>query len=1384
MVILASQPLSQGPPCGRLQPTARPTAFAWLLAVVLSACALLSAAPAFAVEPIAIDDSRDRIEITTRGLIFENRGDSLQVETAAGLDGMSSRMSVQAKTQGTNPNWVVFALTNPTNQRIERWLTAERYSVAGSGAIWPDLDARRVETVTPSLGFVPERLANDRADVFRITLEPGQTITYAAELSSGRYVRMYLWKSLAYELKVRDRQLFNGTMLGLTGFLAIFLTAIFGANHKAIFPSAALVAWCVLAYLCAEFGFFHKLFNLRPEDNAVYRAASEAAIAASLLIFLHTFLRLGYTHGVLRMLISVWMLAQLALVAVAVIDPRLAATFARLSFILIGAVGGLVTLYLSLRGQDRALSLIPTWMMFLVWIFGAAATLTGRLSGDVIVAGLIAGLVLVVMLIGFTVTQYAFRSIEPMYGAAPSQQQVRSLAIDGAGAATWEWGSRRNDIKVDTACESLLGLTGGELSTGVDEFIRHVHPGDRDRFQNMLWSVKEHVGGKINTDFRMRHTDGSYRWFELEAASVPSAEPSHVRCIGLIRDVTNARRAHERLMHDAVHDSLTGLPNRELYLDRLGVAIDRARDDAKVRPTVLFIDLDKFKSVNDTYGLVVGDSLLLTIARRLQKHMGNRDTIARVSGDQFAVLVMSDTDPNALSQMAEAIITSIRSPIRIAGQDIVLTGALGIAVYNERTDDAHELLKEAEIAMYRAKRGGSDRIELFRPEMRNERDDRVAIESDLRRALERGQIKVLFQPIVYLPTEELAGFEALVRWEHPKHGILSPDMFVPVAEESDLIVKLGSYVLMRAAHTAARWHKELPRTEHPLFVSVNISSRQLFRNDLIQEIRHIVGRAVVPPGALRLEITESLVMQNPEQATEMLEMLRGAGAKLALDDFGTGYSSLAYLQRFPFNTIKIDRALVQASGSGDGAGSTIVRSMVALAHELGKTVVAEGVERPDDVGFLRSIGCEYAQGFYYGEPMRDRDVIQLLRIVRKTERKLEGRGLFRSKAKKAAPKKEIAPPPTIKPTNTPAVAANAADAVSAAAAQSGLSGAAHATVAGAPNGSGAMPPVPARGAANGAHTSNGNGNGMRPGQGNATPTPPPSNGSMSVVMPTQQAGRSGVGPGADPARSPVNGGANASPSPAGMVPSAPMPAPPMPGTLPTSPPNERMAAAMLGAGHTLAPQPPSQPAPIAYGSHQPLPYGTASPTAAPQPANPQGLPLQESVITAGGIARDVRPSMPLAKDQPNAHGNEQRPFSVSQAAASTNGGTGRRPPENGATPVDLDVNVGRQSEEWMIGDGGPAGATPPPLMPIAARPVSSPLSAAAPASPSQYRMAQPTAPPPMRRQAAASPLPDYSKLPPGIADSLKRLAGVSEPLPQPDERGPSPPPTPPKVPVR
>ncbi|MGE0698700.1 MAG: EAL domain-containing protein, partial [Hyphomicrobiaceae bacterium] len=735
------------------------------------------------------------------------------------------------------------------------------------------------------------------------------------------------------------------------------------------------------------------------EDNAQYRAAAEAALAASLVLFLGAFRRVNLWSAFARTLFLVWVVAQLAIVAVAVLDPRLAATVARLSLGFVGAFGFTLILVLALRGLDRALALMPTWILFLVWLFGAAVTLTGRMAGEFAISGLVAGLVLILVLIGFTVTQYAFRTGEPLLGSSTGGQQMRLAALDRAGVAFWEWNLRRDEVRVDAEVEALLGLAPGELPTRVEELLAYVHPADRERFRQELLAIREQHGGTLHTGIRLRHADSSYRWLQFEGASVPTSDRRNLRCVGLVRDTTDQKRAQERLLLNAVFDSLTSLPNRELFLDRLSGILHRTAGGAMPHVTVIVVDVDRFRSVNATFGLVVGDSIILTVSRRLARIAGSDAALARVGGDQFALFLVDQTDPRELASFAERLRLSLRSPIRIAGQEIVLTGSIGIAVHDGRETTARELMRDAEIAMHRAKRLGSDRAEIFGPQMQTERAERAELERDLAKAIDEARLTVLWQPVVSLANDELVGFEATVRWQHPKLGVVSPVELAPLAERADLVTRLGAYLLGQVLAGAARWQQELPRPEHPLFVTVSLTSRQLLSPELIQEIRQAKARTMLPAGSLRLAIPETLVMDNPEQASHVLELLREAGVELWMDRFGTGYSSLAYLGRFPFDAFKIDKALVEWSGQGE-RDAALVRSIVAVAFELGRKVVGDGVGNAEDAAFLRSIGCHYAQGFHYGDPMRDEEVVRLLRLIRSSERRMRRRGMVRGQEKK------------------------------------------------------------------------------------------------------------------------------------------------------------------------------------------------------------------------------------------------------------------------------------------------------------------------------------------------------------------------------------------------
>lgn len=1329
-------------------------------AVMLLASLVAVSAPALALKPIEIGQDQGRLDVTPLADLYEGRGDSLQVETAAGADGLASRMSVSAATPGDNPNWIVFALTNSTDKPVERWLSAARYSVIGSGVVWPDLDAQRIEAITPSVGFVPERIKSDRADLFRITLEPGQTITYVAELSSERFARLHLWKPLDYEIRISDRQLFNGVLLGLTGLMAIFLTAIFAANHKLVFPASALVAWCVLAHLCVDFGFFHKLFQLKPEANAVYRAASEAALAASLVVFLHVFLRLALWHGLIRMLITVWLLAQFSLIAVAIIDPRLAATFARLSFLFIGLTGTGLILFLALRGQDRALSLIPTWILFLVWIFGAGVALTGKLTGEAAVFGLVSGMVLIVLSIGFTVTQYAFRSVEPLHGAAPTELQARSIAVDASGAAVWEWNARRDEVKVSQSVEALLGLSPGDLSTRTDDFMRHLHPADRERFRLALFTVQERRDGKVCCEFRLRQADNNYRWFELEAAGVPGSDPRSFKCVGLVRDVTDAKRAHERLLHDAVHDSLTGLPNRELLLDRLEVAMVRAKSEPQIRPTALIIDIDKFTSLSSSLGLVLGDSLLLTIARRLQRHLGPNDTLGRISGDRFCLLLLADQPVAELAQHAERIRRSLRSPIKISGEEIVLTGSIGIAIFDGEESNHADLLKKAEIAMFRAKRAGADRIEVFTPEMKGDQDDRHALEAELRRALEKNAVRVAYYPVVYLPTEELAGFEAVARWDHPQLGTIDPSQFSPLSEDNDLIARLGIYLLQKASRDVVVWQKEFPRGDSPLFASVNISCRHLFRPDVIQEVRHILGRTVVPKGSLRIEVTEQVTLENPEQSTEVLEWLRSSGAEIVLDEFGTGYSSLSYLDRLPFDSVKIDQAIMQAGDVKGGNDSVLLRSMVALGHELGKKIVAKGVEAAGEVSFLRSIECEYAQGPYCGDAIADTDVVQVLATVKTSENKVKPVGVFRPKARKKAGKPQA---PQQRPDAQPGMAAANGQAAPPRANGKAEHAANGHAAKGAPNGHASNGHASNGHAPNG-HAPNGhlqNGQGVPPeiqqgGNGKGAPMKPavaaprdPATGALARAQARLRAEQPAFG------RAP-NGAPPAAPQPGGApMQAAPQVGPGQPmhvGSPPPPPSNGAMPPQFAGAP-AAAPPPVPQP-PVASPTTRlsdVLPNVAALDATQRPPARGAGFPD----APAGMPPVEAPPPFARAPAPPPVQPPQLRPV---DAPPSMSG-----PPPSPAWPAP------HQGAPPPLPGGPPRAAPPPPpagdavSRPVLVQPMPQGAPPSAPvAPPPQPAGVRPAAPQQINTGLAPQPIPpDFSNLPPAIAESLARLAGVA-----------------------
>jgi diguanylate cyclase (GGDEF)-like protein/PAS domain S-box-containing protein len=933
--------------------------------------AIFGASPGYAVEAVNVRTDVTAIDLTGVAELVKTDSDTIAVSAAPGADGIVRRMQQPAREGSTN--WAVFALANSGDEQIDRLIVVPHYRMVGSGLFLPDLGLSRIVTISPSSGERPEQQYSATADIYRITLDPGTVVTYIAELRTDRLPQLYLWEPDAYKDKINSFTLYHGIVIGIAGLLALFLTILFVVKGSVMFPAAAALGWAVLVYIGIDFGFWGKVFDMSSGTERIWRASGEAILAGTLLVFLFAYLNLARWHVRYMHITLGWLAGLAALVVIALIDASIASGIARLSLVLIAFLGLGLVIYLSTHGYDRAVLLIPTWFLLVVWTIGLMMTVTSYVTNDIIGPALLGGLVLIVMLIGFTVMQHAFAG--GITHNIVTDVERRALALTGAGDMIWDWDVSADRIYTSPEAEQLLGLKRGTLEGPASRWLDVLHALDRDRFRAALDGVLEQRRGRLVQDFRLRTPEGHYLWFALKARPVVGSDGEVVRLVGTLTDVTEFKTAEERLLHDAVHDNLTGLPNRQLFIDRLEAVLAFAKSDPNIRATVVVIDLDRFKQVNDSVGIAVGDSILLTLARRLGRLLKPQDTLARLTGDQFAMILLSERDPTRLIAFAETIRRTLRAPITFNDREIFLTASIGLALGDGQPNRTEEVLKDAELAMYHAKRIGGDRIELFKPAMRARKTDRLTLESELRRALEREEITILYQPIVRLEDRSVAGFEALARWDHPKLGRMSPSEFISIAEEIGLIVDLGLFVLERTARQLSGWQKNV-RTREPIFASVNVSSRQLLRHDLIHDLRTVLSRSGLVRGTLKLELTESIVMENPEHAAQLLTRLKELGAGLALDDFGTGHSSLAYLQRFPFDTIKIDQSFVRTNNKG--TRPVLLRSIISLAHDLGMDVVAEGAETDSDAVELYQLGCEYAQGYVFGEPMTPEAARKLL----------------------------------------------------------------------------------------------------------------------------------------------------------------------------------------------------------------------------------------------------------------------------------------------------------------------------------------------------------------------------------------------------------------------
>ncbi len=951
-----------------------------LLVLQLFCCLLAWAASAQAEGTVDIAPDILLVDLTEQGTRVAAQRRNLALEVPGEKDGSRAVLELRGTGVGPEFNWTVYTLRNTGPDVRDLVLAVDTQRLAASGIVRLMPFGSQVKNISwLQTTNPPAPLSSALADAYQFQLQPSQAMTFGVEGPAVlKAVRVYDVKSFAQ--RGASIAFLRGASLAVAFVLALSILSLYGIRANRAFLVGGAFGFSALLFMALEVGYLQPLaqnFGTFDLTQQHLRAISESLLALAVALCFWGLTSLKRRSIIKDMPFFVLILGMIALVAYAFLTPGRATQTARWAIVFL-VIAGFVSALLAKRSRAEVMdNAMLFWASLLAWVFFATVSATGESHLPALHAIALAGLTIVLGVLAFVLLRLAFAQgfLSKPYLTDASR---RSLALTGAEHYLWDWQPQENNLDIGADLARSLGHNTTNLTptAALRWFAALVHPADDMAYRKCLDLRNMKAGGFLEQELRLRDAQGVYHWFMLRARALPGAGGVPARLIGTLTDISRSKQTEDRLINEAIHDPVTGLPSRALFLDRL------EREVAKplaVPRRVLMIGIERFKILNDGLGHDLGDQLLLAVGQRISDALTGDESVARISGSQFAVMQVESIDSRDSAALAADILARLAKPINVLLQQVYLSACIGVSLSSASGASAAALHQQAETALHEAQSKGPRTVVMYHADISDQRADKVELEGDLRRAIDRREIEVHYQPIITLMTRDVAGFEALARWQHPKRGLLQPAEFIGLAEQAGMISEIGELVLQESIRQMGIWQRVLTRNR-PVFMAINVSAEQLSDTSFIDRLTSTLAREGVLPHAAKIEITESVVMRFPERSRQLIGRLRNLGIGVACDDFGTGFSNLASLRDLSFDTLKMDRSFISTDGL-QGRGGVILQSVVDMAHRLGMMVVAEGIETEDQAQQLLLMGCELGQGYYLSPPLLARDVHQLLAVL-------------------------------------------------------------------------------------------------------------------------------------------------------------------------------------------------------------------------------------------------------------------------------------------------------------------------------------------------------------------------------------------------------------------